>query len=452
MEEDRQAVPESGHLDIQPAESRGALETIVSSLFGSGGKKKPPTTEGHWLDEFRSGKSRQAWFEKAFESLEKMLSAKATQERLRSALVLAGLGRDEKAVPVLLDVVRADPRQHAAAGAVLPWLPIAARLATFDELLKLKPTPDETQTLVGHLAQWDDPAAAEPLWKLLAAEKLDHETLMAAQEALRTIYRLEFRYIPTASDRQNPEPRPDDIAAVERRAVDGTLRERCVALLLLLDFKEEAVPALAAKIFDDRAVAPEARRDAFQLALRGWEEDEARKAAAEKLADEVLRKPALVYLVHGEEALHTAYDQSEFSYLPTPDLGNPQPIEVKAPEGVASETVRPLISDPDPQTAALAGYLLATLKEESGLPPLVAYWRAQPASEAIWQRAVYRAVSALDNPRHLPLLEEIYAALDDESLPDFYWTIRTMKGPELQEFRKRVRDERGASALQGNAP
>ena len=36
---------------------------------------------------------------------------------------------------------------------------------------------------------------------------------------------------------------------------------------------------------------------------------------------------------------------------------------------------------------------------------------------------------------------------DSLDLKDFYWTIRGMKGPEILEFRKRIRDEIGLQNL-----
>ena len=53
-----------------------------------------------------------------------------------------------------------------------------------------------------------------------------------------------------------------------------------------------------------------------------------------------------------------------------------------------------------------------------------------------------------DDPRHIPVLREIYGKLQEYEMSEFYWTIRIMSGPEIVKFRKQVRDEVGPSRLQ----
>jgi hypothetical protein len=66
-------------------------------------------------------------------------------------------------------------------------------------------------------------------------------------------------------------------------------------------------------------------------------------------------------------------------------------------------------------------------------------------------RLVYRAIARGDDSSRVGVLNDIYGRLhtDDHShfLPEFYWTIRSMTGPEILELRKTMRDEVGVENL-----
>jgi hypothetical protein len=129
-----------------------------------------------------------------------------------------------------------------------------------------------------------------------------------------------------------------------------------------------------------------------------------------------------------------------YSYSGTSISRNNTPIIPKPPEGVKAEYVRPLLTDPDFEVAAGAGYLLSVLGEPDGIEPLLKYWRRQQKSDTESSKLVYQAIAVLDDPKHIPVLREIFAKLDKSELYEFYWTIRIMSGPEILKFRKQVRD------------
>jgi len=107
-----------------------------------------------------------------------------------------------------------------------------------------------------------------------------------------------------------------------------------------------------------------------------------------------------------------------------------------------------LLASPDAEVAALAGYLVTLLGEPDGLVPLLNYWRAQSKNQEL-DRLVYRAVAVCDDPQFIPLLREIYGRIKQQwDQQEFYWTIRIMGGPEILEFRKRLRKEIGVGNLQ----
>ena len=62
------------------------------------------------------------------------------------------------------------------------------------------------------------------------------------------------------------------------------------------------------------------------------------------------------------------------------------------------------------------------------------------------------AISALDDPAKVPVLEEIYKKLSANRnaayyMKTFYWTIRSMHGAEVLKLRKKIRDEVGMDNL-----
>jgi hypothetical protein len=125
-------------------------------------------------------------------------------------------------------------------------------------------------------------------------------------------------------------------------------------------------------------------------------------------------------------------------------------IEVNPPEGLTLEKIRPLLKDPDPESAALAGYLLATLGDPSGLDLLLRYWREHAHADEDWIRLVYRAVAALGDDGRVSLLEKIYGGFRQDEhyqLREFYWTIRAIDGPNALKLRKQIRKEVGMDNL-----
>jgi hypothetical protein len=114
-----------------------------------------------------------------------------------------------------------------------------------------------------------------------------------------------------------------------------------------------------------------------------------------------------------------------------------------------AEDVRPLLQSGDAATRAHAGYLLALLKQPEGLGPLVEYWRANVRQDHMWRRQVFRAITALNDDKHTPILNEIYKDLAGETgmMREFYWTIRSMDGEQVLALRKQIRTEVGMDAL-----
>ena len=81
------------------------------------------------------------------------------------------------------------------------------------------------------------------------------------------------------------------------------------------------------------------------------------------------------------------------------------------------------------------------------MPLLLRYWREHPQNRSDIERPVYQAIAALNDTTKIGVLKEIYGRLDEYEVRDFYWTIRSMTGPEILRFRKQIRDEAGMERL-----
>ena len=103
----------------------------------------------------------------------------------------------------------------------------------------------------------------------------------------------------------------------------------------------------------------------------------------------------------------------------------------------------------DEETAAYAGYLACLLGRPEGMQPLAKYWREKARDDEQWKQLLARAAAALGDDALTPLLQEVYSAYGKESysVREFYWTIRSIKGPNILKLRKQIRDEVGMDRL-----
>jgi hypothetical protein len=237
-----------------------------------------------------------------------------------------------------------------------------------------------------------------------------------------------------------------------------------LARLVAISFLTSTAPAEAAEVaqglLTDDSVDPALRTDAFQILLIAQPENDRMATVLEALRQQApdKTKVALAYLALGNSAL-SRLRGSGFQVDRLGDLlgsmtssRDGQPIIPDPPRRLPLEDVQPLVNNADPEISAFAGYLAALFGDQEGLPALLGYWQSLPEPDAEWDRLVYRAIAALDDPEHIPVLKEIYARREDSSLnlSEFYWTIRIMSGPEILGFRKQLRDEVGTDIL-GNS-
>ena len=112
--------------------------------------------------------------------------------------------------------------------------------------------------------------------------------------------------------------------------------------------------------------------------------------------------------------------------------------------------VRPLVHNRDPELAAAAGYLLATLGEADGLEPLLKYWRSLKdekhrwTDQTTWTRLVYRAIAATNSdPANAGARRDLRPPSGHQPQPGrvLLDDPHDALGPEILKLRKQIRDE-----------
>lgn len=446
----------------------GDFTSGTTSFFGTR-ESTPRTDQNEWLDEFRAGTARPEWFTDLLDELEQNLAAKDIDLRIWAAVGLTAAGADEKSLPVLRESAKANPTARGAVASALPWLPWEARLALFNDLLALGLDDTQAGEVARQMGTLQDPRAAAPLWAMLerpAASGTKSKLASSVMWALQQIY-LGDRYY-------DPESVP---AAQRRAAVDaaaewlakGNEVQRVVGLALLVTTDQARAAAEAQKLYDSPATSEAFRLDALHVLFSTLPEREASALAVSILSSPdakadaatpdtatpdtanpatARRTMALTYLAAGARELG-AIRGSLYLQISTITSSSGQPEPPKPPPGLTAELLRPLAADKDGRIAAYASYLLCVLGEPGNLEPLLQHWRQHKNQYGPWRRMVYGAVACLNDDALTPILEEVYASYDKEDydVRNFYWTIRSMKGPAVLQLRKRIRDEVGMDRL-----
>ncbi len=403
-----------------------------------------------WLAAYYEGKERPEWATLAVEPLQKMLQAESAEEVSAAAQALVPLGKVRLALPKLVDSASSNPELFRNATQVLPWLVWEDRLGLFEQLRTLDLSKETFGVLVSAMTEIPDRRTAEPFWRLLAEEELTPTTAGALQQGLRAAY-LGNRYY--SSSNVSPSDLRDLTAAARSRTTSGSELQRLTALTLLAGVAKEDAAEVSQQFVDDTQLSDPMRRDAFKVLLLSQTGPRAATRAATTALggdDASTRKLALAFLVGDRSGFHylrdSLYLQLDYSDLFSSSRSSGQPIIPEPPLGLELDDVQPWIDDSDPQVAAYAGYLAALFEEADGLRPLLRYWHDKEQDEAL-DKLVYRAIALLDDSTHLGELRTIYGKLDQHSMPEFYWTIRIMSGPEILRFRKEIRDQVGAERL-----
>jgi HEAT repeat protein len=407
--------------------------------------------------QFASSKKRPAWLVEYAPLLQPLLSAVDPEERLKGALALSSLFEEDRAVPVLLATARTQPDLTVKAAVGLKYLSWPRRLEVFQALLALRPADDDFAGIVSHMHEARDKRAVAVFWSLAGRDGMNDERAASILSGLLRLYFGDKLY-QYHNDRLaiSEAEKKSAVADARPRAESGSEWQRLIALGVLVTAGPEAALDIGRKLMNDAKISPASRRDAFQVTLL-LEAPAARTAAALaglSHSEPALRKLAAAVLACGTEqfvALRDGKIQLNFTdqSLQRARYSSEAKIIVpEAPRGLKKEALSGLLRDPDPEMAAHAGYLLVLLDEPTGLGPLLRYWRSKHTESC--RRLLYRAIAVLNDDAKVSLLEEIYRSFRREypyEVRDFYWTIRSMEGPNALRLRKQIRKEIGMDNL-----
>jgi hypothetical protein len=409
-----------------------------------------------WLRVVRGGKLIPKSQRELRSALLPMLVAQDPGERVAAVLPLAALGADEQVLAEMLRLIEAEPRFITRLAEGLPWLLAAERETVLEKMLARPATRDDLVTIAANLAEIRSPQAEQALWKLLSLPATDLATAETVKSSLMQFYFPRHYY---QLEQAPARDKKRAIAAATAQAKTGPHQQRLVALALLLSLEPDSVQEIARPMFENEAAPVDERTHALQIVLLNLPEADAVPLAVAQFSSKhvAFQEQALALLVGDQETLQTvadgAFHLSANSWYRANHVAAPtgQEIVPEPPTGLAPEPLLPLLKSDDPDIAAQAGYLLALLGREEGLPPLLAVWRKEAADNADLMRLVYRAIASLNDGTQVPVLREIYGRLQTDNhkqhLGEFYWTIRSMRAPEVLPLRKTIRDEVGMQNL-----
>lgn len=434
-----------------------SVERAEASAAVDGQAAKDPPEIEHpyetWLLEFRSGATRPKWMNLAREPLKKMLASASVSERLAGGKGLLVLGDDEQALSELLRIATEQRHLLHAVAKSSQWLPWEQRAKLFAQLRALAQDQHQLAELCEELVSFPDTRASVLLWDVLAGDQVTAELAMSVFGNLASSHGFEKdRYLQA---NEPPKPVGLDVVKLKLFANSSHPQQQRVALALLLLVDESAAGEAAKAIAENEKLTDSIRADAFCVELLSGSTEDAQQAVVAALlkAGSPLSRPALAYLTLGEAGIQSL-SQGEFSLSlrrGNQFLGGTE-NNVALPKELTAEHLRPFLAGSDDDAAAQAAYLLAMLGEPEGIDRLIARWRKarQSHDDEQWEKLVIEAVAASDEPRYVPLIEEIYRAMlgqRDYEVRGLYWTIRSMHGPEILKLRKKIRDEVGMDQL-----
>ena len=407
-----------------------------------------------WLTAFRAGTGRPKWMNLATEPLHKLLASASAEERLAGGAALIALGDDDGALPALQGIASEQRHLVTAVAKSMRWLPWERRVEFFTQLHTHASDPHTLATLCEELVVLRDTRASSLLWEQLRGERLTSEFAQAVLGNLLHNHGMEQTHYSYPASNSPPEPVGLNMESLKRYATSGHRWQQRVALAMLLLADESEAGEVAKAIVADEKSDPGIRADAFCVVLQTGSPKESNQAAVAALLDleSPLRRPALAYLTLGEAGVRSL-GNGEFE-LRRQQLRGFASDEKKEelPKELTAGHLRPFLTSKDEETVAQAAYLLAMLGEPEGMDRLIARWRKARQSHdgQQWENLLIEAIAASDDPRHVPVIEEIYRAMTGErayEVRDLYWSIRAMHGSEILKLRKKIRDEVGMDQL-----
>ncbi len=444
-------LPDADESSVVDSSSRSLLSTLLGLERNTQDKtRRQKPTHDEWLERFHAGQDRPDWLNATIAPLQQMRGSNDPEERAAAVPPLVALGAPG-AVNAARDLLTSAEASPEDLSPILPWLAWSDRSAMYVAMTEAGRGGPPSSDIMRAMVEVRDPRAAEILWKSLASDELDTESLSLALESLNRLY-FGSEYFYDADELS----RADRLAlskVAQQHLEKGSESERFAALALLAKSAPDELPAAAARIRSDPASSDVLRRDALQFLLGSSGQNEARQAAIDAIGDGTTeeRRLALQYLAEGAQELSLFRQRI---YIP---LGSRityysgDSVDLSAPKGLEAAALRPLVASEDAEIAAYACYFLTLLEQEGTgeLDRLIEHWQQAKASKAQWTKLVYRAMAARNDDSRSEILTKIFESLKTEEweVREFYWTIRSMTGPNVLTLRKRIRDEVGMDAL-----
>jgi HEAT repeat protein/thiol-disulfide isomerase/thioredoxin len=450
----------------------GGLTKALGSIFAKPAKKPQPAVEGKpaaggktpeskkveeseyelWLKDYFENKRWPPWAGGQIAGLEKMLKSESADEQTAAAMALVPLGKAQAVLPLLYAKAQSDSKRFREVTGVLPWLAWERRQAAFRQLRKIASFADSGYYLFNAMVMVRDRRALSLLWEALADGKATETETAWMERDIMELFGISYWNVDNGrADPAMVKSLQEMAVALKPYAAGGSDLQRLMALGLLTYADPDEARQVAQKFHSDAKAGSRLRTAAFQIGLVLATPKEAAAAASAALSDKdpARQKLGLQYLVDGPEGLRNLPNSIFIRTGNAPQsVRTGQPIVPEPPPGLQAGQLLPLASHSDPQIAAEAGYLLALMGESRGLEPLLRYYRQQGKDDSQTQRLVYRAIAALDDSTQIPVLRKIYEDLRGSNLSEFYWTIRSMTGPDILRLRQQIRDEVGVQQLQ----
>lgn len=406
-----------------------------------------------WILDYRAGRKslRPEWTASLVSDLLPLIAAdRPREERLHAALALVPQGHQEQAVPVLMELAESSPEQIPEIASALAWLPWRERYPLYEHLRPLTNSSAGHNKLLMSIGQVADERLADIAWTELARDKPDLTTIQSLMNLVTLAHFGPQSPYSFSQDQELPvEDVPPSVQTLIEKAESGTDWQRFVATLVLAGRHASlAIPA-AEKLVEDAQV-PVIRRDALRVVFMLSEPHATIERAVEMIESRDLElAPVAVtaialpgqrnnYLEDSQLWLRISYSSSYSGNQPA----LPSPLD-----GLSADSLRHILHESDDlQTRAFATYLLAVQGDTPDLTPLVEFYRDQEYFNSSLAQNVYKAIALTNRSEHVPLLQEIYEILKEESsytVSDFYWSIRLMDAPGVPELRAQIRSEMG---------
>lgn len=439
---------------LVPAPPKKSLLDNILGLFQKGPKKDPDTPE--WATAMRKGAP--PWILKSRPIFAAALKSTDAGERFVAAALEMALGDAEAAPAVAAEAIEKDSSHMQQAAQLIGWLPRSKQLGFFESLHARSHTIDGTLTLLD-IAGGEKLAVQAHVWKLAESGALKGEHGNAFIQAVRSVYQFPDPNQSRHRRTYNPDPNKPVAPPAEVKERFKTFLEsgsddiKIIMLGLLTVISSDEALAAARAAFADPAVAPAYRRDMAQIEILLAPHAEGTKRAVELLSD---RDPAVRRLAL--EKIGSDFSQFPFGLVRQTYFNVNQQQHYSSyrdvtfprlPAKLDLAALRRFLTDDQPDSVALAAFLLVAAEDPDGWEPLYRVYKAHPDD---WNtiKLVYTAIAILGDDSKTPILEEIAGRIAKDNTyiyRPFYWTIRVIDGPNVLNLRKRIRQDVGMKNL-----